>query len=87
MGEVLIAKARDLQSKTKTITDVRGRGLMVAIELKDPALVKRVVLSAFRKGVLLLSAGKSAIRLAPPLLIDEEDIDIALSVVGELLSD
>jgi 4-aminobutyrate aminotransferase len=87
MGEILIAKARDLQSKTKTITDVRGRGLMVAIELKDPALVKRVVLSAFRKGVLLLSAGKSAIRLAPPLLIDEEDIDIALSVVGELLSD
>ena len=87
MGEILIAKARDLQSKTKTITDVRGRGLMVAIELKDPALVKRVVLSAFRKGVLLLSAGKSAIRLAPPLVIDEEDIDIALSTIGDLLSD
>jgi 4-aminobutyrate aminotransferase len=87
MGEILIAKARDLQSKTKTITDVRGRGLLVAIELKDPALVKRVVLSAFRKGVLLLSAGKSAIRLAPPLLIDEEDIDIALSTIGDLLSD
>jgi 4-aminobutyrate aminotransferase len=87
MGEILITKTRELQSKTKTITDVRGRGLMVAIELKDPALVKRVVLSAFRKGVLLLSAGKSSIRFAPPLVIDEEDIDIALSTIGELLSD
>ena len=87
MGEILITKTRELQSRTKTITDVRGRGLMVAIELKDPALVKRVVLSAFRKGVLLLSAGKSSIRFAPPLVIDEEDIDIALSTIGELLSD
>jgi 4-aminobutyrate aminotransferase len=71
----------------KTISDVRGRGLMVGIELTDPALVKRVVNAAFKKGVLLLGAGKSAIRLAPPLVIDEEDIDIALSTIGELLSD
>jgi len=87
MGEILIAKTRDLATKTKTIADVRGRGLMVAIELKDPALVKRVVLGAFKRGVLLLGAGKSAIRFAPPLVIDEEDIDIALSTIGELLSD
>ena len=87
MGEILITKTRELAAKTKTIADVRGRGLMVAIELKDPALVKRVVLSAFKKGVLLLGAGKSAIRFAPPLVIDEEDIDIALSTIGELLSD
>ena len=87
MGEILIAKTRELQAKTKTISDVRGRGLMVAIELKDPALVKRVVLGAFKKGVLLLGAGKSAIRFAPPLVIDEEDIDIALSTIGDLLSD
>jgi 4-aminobutyrate aminotransferase len=87
MGDILISKARDLAAKTKTITDVRGRGLMVGIELADPALVKRVVLAAFKRGVLLLGAGKSAIRLAPPLMIDEEDIDLALSTIGELLSD
>jgi 4-aminobutyrate aminotransferase len=87
MGEILIARTRELAAKTKAITDVRGRGLMVGIELDDPALVKRTVLGAFRKGVLLLGAGKSAIRFSPPLLIDEEDIDIALSTLGELLSD
>ena len=87
MGEILMAKSRDLAARTKTIADVRGRGLMVGMELTDPALVKRVVLGAFRKGVLLLGAGRSALRFAPPLMIDEQDVDIALSTVGELLSD
>jgi len=87
MGEHLMRESRGLAAKHSTITDVRGRGLMMAIELADPALVKRVVLGAFQRGVLLLGAGKSAIRFAPPLLIDEEDIRIALSTIGELLSD
>lgn len=87
MGEVLMRESTKLAERHKSITDVRGRGLMMAIELNDPALVKRVVLGAFQKGVLLLGAGKSAIRFAPPLTIDEEDIRIALSTIGELLSD
>ena len=87
MGRNLEEAARGLAKRHPTISDVRGRGLMMGIELKDPALVKRVVLGAFEKGVLLLGAGKSAIRLAPPLTIDEEDIRIAISVLDELLSD
>ena len=87
MGDVLMAECRQMQSKHKNIVDVRGRGLMMGLELNDPALVKRVVLGAFQKGVLLLGAGKSAIRLAPPLMIDEEDIRIALSTISDLLSD
>lgn len=87
MGERLMKESRDLAAKHSNVTDVRGRGLMMAIELADAALVKRVVLGAFQKGVLLLGAGKSAIRFAPPLLIDEEDIRVALSTIGELLSD
>ena len=87
MGERLMRGSRDLAGRHPAITDVRGRGLMMAIELADAALVRRVVLGAFQKGVLLLGAGKSAIRFAPPLLIDEEDIGTALSTIGELLSD
>jgi 4-aminobutyrate aminotransferase len=60
---------------------------MMGIELDDPALVKRVVLGAFKKGVLLLGAGKSTIRFAPPLVIDDEDVRIATSMVDEMLSD
>lgn len=87
MGDCLMERARELASRHSTITEVRGRGLMLGVELDDPALVKRVVLGAFQKGVLLLSAGQSTIRFAPPLVIDEEDVRIATSVVGELLSD
>jgi 4-aminobutyrate aminotransferase len=87
MGERLMAESQKLASRHDSIVEVRGRGLMMGLDLKDPALVKRVVLAAFQKGVLLLAAGKSAIRFAPPLLIDEEDIRIALSTIDELLSD
>ena len=87
MGGLLEKGLRDLAKRHSVIKDVRGRGLMIGIELDDPELVKRVVLGAFRKGLLLLGAGKSAIRFAPPLMIDEEDISIALSIFGELLSD
>ena len=87
MGEVLMRESKRLAEKHTHIKEVRGRGLMMGLDLGDPALVKRVVLGAFQKGVLLLGAGKSAIRLAPPLTIDEEDIRIALSTIGELLSD
>jgi 4-aminobutyrate aminotransferase len=87
MGDVLRQGLEDLVKKYKLRADVRGRGLMMGLDLHDPALVKRVVLGAFQKGVLLLGAGKSTIRFAPPLMIDEEDIRIALSTIGELLSD
>jgi 4-aminobutyrate aminotransferase len=87
MGAHLRKSLEDLAKRNQVIKEVRGRGLMVGIELGDPELVKRVVLGAFQKGVLLLSAGKSAIRFAPPLMIDEEDVRIAVSTVGELLSD
>ncbi|HEU4993604.1 MAG TPA: acetyl ornithine aminotransferase family protein [Gemmatimonadaceae bacterium] len=87
MGDLLMKEARALAARHPAITDVRGRGLMMGIELNDPALVKRVVLGAFQKGLLLLGAGKSAIRFAPPLMVDEEDLRIALSTIGELLSD
>jgi 4-aminobutyrate aminotransferase len=87
MGDVLKHGLEDLVRKHKLEADVRGRGLMMGLDLHDPALVKRVVLGAFQKGVLLLAAGKSTIRFAPPLMIDEEDIRIALSTIGELLSD
>jgi 4-aminobutyrate aminotransferase len=87
MGETLMAESKRLAARHESIVDVRGRGLMMGLELNDPALVKRVVLGAFQKGVLLLGAGKSAIRFAPPLMIDDEDVRIALTTIDELLSD
>jgi 4-aminobutyrate aminotransferase len=95
MGDRLLAGARRLQEKSAVIGDVRGRGLMVGIEfVKDratrepaPELPRDLVTRAFQKGLLLLGAGKSSLRLAPPLVVDEYDVDTALRIVEECLSE
>src|SRR5918999_953527 len=95
MGERLLGGARALIEKHACIGDVRGRGLMVGLELvKDratrepaPELVHDLVQRAFRRGLLLLGAGKSSVRLSPPLVIDEQDLDVALGMIDGLLGE
>src|SRR5207237_404459 len=84
-----------LQQKYRSIGDVRGRGLMIGVEFvkdratRDPApeVPHELVTRAFRKGLLLLGAGKSALRLAPPLVVDEADVDTALGIIDECLGE
>ena len=95
MGERMIAGVRALESRYPCIGDVRGRGLMVGVEfVKDRAtrepdsdLVHRLVELAFSRGLLLLGAGKSTLRLAPPLVIDEQDVDTGLGIIEECLKE
>jgi len=95
MGERLMAGLRRLQEKYACIGEVRGRGLMIGIELvKDratrepaPELLRDLVLGAFRRGLLLLGAGKSTLRLAPPLVVDDYDVDTALALIDGLLGE
>jgi len=95
MGDRLTAGLRRLQEKYSSIGDVRGRGLMIGVELvkdrqtrePDPDLVHRLVQRAFGKGLLLLGAGKSVLRLAPPLVIDEYDVDTGLALLEECLAE
>ena len=95
MGERLMNGACRLMTKHACIGDVRGRGLMIGMEfVKDratrepaPALVQELVQRSFRQGLLLLGAGKSALRLAPPLVIDETDIDTALGMIDTCLGE
>src|SRR6266511_4224377 len=93
MGDRLISGAHRLQQKYAAIGDVRGRGLMVGLEfVKDratrepaPEVPHEIVARAFRKGLLLLGCGKSSLRLAPPLVVDEYDVDTALRIIDECL--
>ena len=93
MGERLRAGLRALAERHAVIGDVRGLGLMIGVEFvtdratREPApkLVHDLVQRAFQRGLLLLGAGKSALRLAPPLVIDEADVDSALGMMDELL--
>jgi 4-aminobutyrate aminotransferase len=95
MGDRLITGLHRLQEKYSSIGDVRGRGLMIGVEfVKDRAtrepdgeLVHRLVQRAFGKGLLLLGAGQSVLRLAPPLVIDEYDVDTGLAMLDECLGE
>ena len=94
MGERLLAGLSKLQEKHECIGDVRGAGLMIGVEFvkdrasKEPAaeLVHKLELAAFEKGLLLLSCGKSVIRVAPPLVLDEYDVDKGLEILDDCLS-
>jgi 4-aminobutyrate aminotransferase len=95
MGERLMARASRLMERHPCIGEVRGRGLMVGIEFvkdrttREPAgeLVHDLVLRAFRQGLLLLGAGRSTLRLAPPLVVDENDVDTAMDMIDACLAE
>jgi len=95
VGEHLIDGIRDLQKKHTLIGDVRGKGLMIGIELvKDRATKARaveernaLVQAMFRRGVLILGAGKNAVRLAPPLVFTKAQADSVLTVLNDALTD
>jgi 4-aminobutyrate aminotransferase len=86
---------RELQKKHPLVGDVRGRGLMIGIELvrdrqtKERAVEERnaLVQAMFRRGVLVLGAGKNAIRLAPPLVLTTSQADSVLRVMDEALTE
>jgi 4-aminobutyrate aminotransferase-like enzyme len=95
VGAVLLDGLRGLQEKYEFIGDVRGVGLMIGVEfVKDratrepaPEIVEQLVQGAFQQGLLLLGAGKSTLRLAPPLVVGSEDIDTALAMIDAQLSE
>jgi 4-aminobutyrate aminotransferase len=77
------------------VGDVRGLGLMLAIELvrdrktkeRAPDLRNRLVESAFRRGLLILGAGPNTIRLSPPLCITEAQADWALETLEACIAE
>jgi 4-aminobutyrate aminotransferase len=73
------------------VGDVRGRGLMIGVEMvKDkktkeyaPELRDRVVDLAFERGILFLGCGPSTVRISPPLVVTKEEADAAIDVLEE----
>ncbi len=93
-GEQLRAGLKKLRTEFPIITDVRGLGLMTAMDLgktptdasPNPELRESIVQTAFRRGLLLLGCGESAIRFCPPLCISAEQVDIVLKLLREILA-
>jgi 4-aminobutyrate aminotransferase len=84
VGERLVAGLRRLAERAPAIHDVRGVGLMIGVELADHA-AGPLEQACFRRGLLVLSAGDSAVRLSPPLVVTEAQVDRALAILGDAL--
>ncbi len=91
VGDHMIKRMAGWPNKHKIVGDVRGRGLMVGVDIvKDQKTREygaadrdRVVEMAFERGVLFLGCGPSTVRIAPPLVVTKEEADVAMDVLEE----
>jgi len=87
-GAHLLNRLKEMQRKYEILGDVRGKGLMVGAEIvKDadtkepgPELVREITMKCFKRGLAIVTSGKSTMRFAPPLLITRELLDAGLDV-------
>jgi 4-aminobutyrate aminotransferase len=95
LGERLLGGLKDAAAGHAFVAEVRGRGLMLALELADPGtlaprpdLVKRLLAEAQARSLLLLSCGTrgQVVRVIPPLVTTDDEIDTAVGVIGEALA-
>jgi acetylornithine/LysW-gamma-L-lysine aminotransferase len=85
MGKYFKVQLEGLQAKHKIVKEVRGLGLMLGMELRYDVL--NVILKTVQRGVLVLDAGRTVVRLLPPLVIEKEQINRAVAVLDEVLGE
>jgi 4-aminobutyrate aminotransferase len=94
-GDRLMSGLRELQGSYECMGDIRGKGLMVGVELVKDRETKerasewrnRIIEQAFRKGLLLLGCGENTIRFCPGLTVTAEEIDLCLSIFDEVVQE
>jgi len=94
IGDRLARGLQELQRRCAVIGDVRHAGAMIGIEFvqdretKEPAaeMRNRFVKECFEHGLLTLGAGPCSVRLAPPLILSDEQVDMGLAIMEEVLS-
>ncbi len=85
LGGYFKAKLEELQAKYKIVKEVRGLGLMLGVELRYD--VHNIILKVMDRGVLILDAGRNVLRFLPPLVIEKEQINKAISVLDTVVGE
>jgi 4-aminobutyrate aminotransferase len=95
VGAHMLQRMASWPAKLKLVGDVRGRGLMIGVDIvkdkatKEYAAAERdlIVEKAFEQGVLFLGCGPSTVRLCPPLVVTKEEADVAMDVLEECIQE
>jgi len=93
VGNYMLGRMKDWTKKHKLVGDVRGRGLMIGVEIVKDQQTKeygaterdRIVELAFDRGILFLGCGPSTIRIAPPLVVSKDEAEAAIDVLDECI--
>jgi 4-aminobutyrate aminotransferase len=94
VGALMMERLNGWKQSHPTVGDVRGRGLMIGVELvkdkatREPvaALRNRVETLAFERGLMILGCGETTVRLCPPLIVSAEEATVALDILEESLT-
>jgi 4-aminobutyrate aminotransferase len=91
LGSYLLHRMADWPTKYRIVGDVRGRGLMIGVEIVKDQKTKeygaelrdRIVQRAFEHGVLFLGCGPSTVRISPPLVVSKDEAEAAIDILEE----
>jgi len=94
VGNHILKRMADWPRKHRLVGDVRGRGLMIGVEIVKDKQTKeyggaerdRIVELAFERGILFLGCGPSTVRIAPPLIVTKDEADTAIEVLDECIT-
>ena len=83
VGAHLLDGLRTVAAERPVVQQIRGRGLMIGIDLPDHDTAAALELACFDRGLLLLTCGERSVRLAPPLVVTIEQADTALDILAD----
>jgi len=95
LGASMLARLRELATGHPSVAEVRGRGMMIAIEFADgdglvprPDLAKGLLAEAMARNLLLLTCGTyvQAVRIIPPLVTTDDEVEMAMGAIGDALA-
>lgn len=95
LGAHAMKRLNELKDKYEIIGDVRGKGLMIGVEIvkskqtKEPLYVPQIQGLAWRKGLMMITAGMfgNVFRIAPPIIISQEQLDIGVDIFEEAIKE
>jgi acetylornithine/N-succinyldiaminopimelate aminotransferase len=87
VGEYFMEKLRGLAKKHDAITEVRGKGLMVAAELDSADLAKKTVAEMLKRKILINCTSDTVLRFLPPYILERKHVDAAIAALDEILTE
>ena len=86
VGQHLLARLESLRSRFDFIVEVRGRGLLVAVQF-DSDIADRIVMACLESGLLLNRVKPNALRFMPPLIVNQKEVDEAVDILERVLGE